>query len=59
MRLVIEIKKEKLHNQINLDKAAQFYSSESQKRNLLHVIDSLERIKAPLSEILLILEKKQ
>ena len=59
LKLVIEIKKEKINNQINLDKSAQFYSSESQKRNLLHVVDSLERIKAPLSEILLILEKKQ
>jgi hypothetical protein len=56
---VIAIKKEKINNQINLDKAAQFYLSESKKRNLLHEIDSLERIKAPLSEILLILEEKR
>jgi hypothetical protein len=59
LKLVIEIKKEKINNQINLDKAAQFYSSESEKRNLLRVIDSLEHANAPLSDILLILEKKQ
>jgi predicted nucleic acid-binding Zn ribbon protein len=59
LKLVIAIKKEKINNQINLDKAAQFYLSESKKRNLLHEIDSLERIKAPLSEILLILEEKR
>jgi len=57
LRKVIEARKEKILNQIQLDARAEFHQSVAKNLRLLATVDSLEIIKAPLALILNELEK--
>ena len=57
LKKVIDTKKEKLVNQIKLEKEAAFMVSAAQKEQLLHRIDSLEKAFTPYDQILNELEK--
>ncbi len=57
LKKIIEARKEKLRAQIELETEARFIQSAAEKSNLLIRVDSMERVFAPLSQILTELEK--